>query len=101
MPKLTNSYPALVDFNSTALIELEPISSPTNCLLFFPPSHISRPLSLSPRLAAPHMCLAHLAFHPAIQDRLAKFPAVAQLECRNLAFRDVAIQRVRRDPQIL
>ena len=48
IPKLTSSYPALVDFSSTALIELDPMSSPTSCLLFCPPSnHISRPLSLT------------------------------------------------------
>ena len=34
MPKLTSSYPAFVDFSSTALIELDPISSPTSCLFF-------------------------------------------------------------------
>ena len=37
IPKLTSSYPAFVDFSSTALIELEPMSSPTNCLPFRPP----------------------------------------------------------------
>src|SRR3984893_3296796 len=80
------------------------MSSPTSCLLFCPPSnHISWPLSLSPapRLAAPHMCLAHLAFHPAVQDRLTKFPTIAELECGNLAFGDVTVQSIRGDPQIL
>src|SRR6202166_5038830 len=105
IPKLTSSYPAFVDFSSTAFIELEPISSPTNCLPFRPPSaNISRPLSpslLNPELPAPRVRLAHLPLHPAVQNRFTKFPTVAELECRNFAFSDVTVQRIRRDPQIL
>src|SRR6202163_2584367 len=105
IPKLTSSYPAFVDFSSTAFIELEPISSPTSCLPFRPPSeNISRPLSRVPcnsELPAPRVRLAHLPLHPAVQNRFTKFPAVAQLECRYFAFGDVTVQRIRRDPQIL
>src|SRR6266436_763349 len=68
VPKLTSSYPPLVDFSSTALMELDPISSPTSCLLFPPRNDITRPLSQTlARLPAP-LHLAHLALHPAIQD---------------------------------
>src|SRR6202022_4663500 len=106
IPKLTSSYPAFVDFSSTALIELEPISSPTNCLPFRPPSaNISRPLSPSlaskSELPAPRVRLAHLPLHPAVQNRFAKFPSIAEFECRYFAFSDVTVQRIRRDPQIL
>src|ERR1700756_1773049 len=101
VPKLTSSYPPLVDFSSTALIELEPMSSPTNCLLFPPNNDITRPLSPTPaKLAAP-LHLTHLAFHPAVQDGFPKFPTVAKLECGNLAFSDVTVQRIRGDSQIL
>src|SRR5882757_5534294 len=44
MPKLTSSYPALVLLSSTDLMELDPISNPTSCLLFFPPNNILQPL---------------------------------------------------------
>ena len=47
------------------------------------------------------MRLADLAFHPAIQDGLPKFPTIAEFECGNFAFRDVTVQRVRGDSQIL
>src|ERR1700687_423791 len=68
VPKITRSYQPLVDISSTALIELDPMSSPTNCLLFPPNNDISGPLSPTPaKLAAP-LYLAHLALHPAIQD---------------------------------
>src|SRR3984893_18029233 len=101
VPKLTSSYPPLVDFSSTALIELDPMSSPTNCLLLPPNNDISRPLSRAPaKLPAP-LHLAHLAFHPAIQDGFPKFPTIAEFKCGNFAFGDVTIQRIRRDSQIL
>src|SRR5437868_9878763 len=71
-PKLTSSYPLLLAFNSTALIELDPMSNPTSCLLFPPNSAITRPLSRNPgELAAAQVRLANLALHPAIQDGLA------------------------------
>src|SRR6266404_2381749 len=99
--ELTRSYTPLVDFSSTALIELDPMSSPTNCLLFPPNNDITRPLSPTPaKLPAP-LHLAHLAFHPAIQDGFPKFPTIAEFECGNLAFSDVAVQRIRGDSQIL
>src|SRR6202047_1551372 len=101
VPKLTNSYPPFVAFSSTALIELDPMSNPTNCLLFPPNNDITRPLSPTlARLPAP-LHLAHLAFHPAIQDGLPKFPAIAEFECGNLAFSNVTVQRIRGDSQIL
>src|ERR1700739_1289868 len=86
-------------------MELEPISSPTNCLLLFPPNNdIWQPLySFALLLLLPPSCvrLAHLAFHPAIQDGLSEFPAVTEFERRNFAFSDVTVQGIRADPQIL
>src|SRR5215472_5675086 len=91
IPKLTSSYPVLACFNSTALIELEPISSPTNCLLFRPPNNhmFAASLFLCPsawQLPPSGGRLTHLAFHPAVQDGLAQFPTVSQLKCGNFAF---------------
>src|SRR5580704_7175022 len=103
IPKLTSSYPALVAFSSTALIELEPMSSPTSCLDFLPIPNMSRPLSSYPvgKLSAPRMRLAHFAFHPAVQNRLTQFPTITKFECGNFAFRDVTVQGIRGDSQIL
>src|SRR5438445_6971977 len=109
IPKLTSSYPALVLFNSTDLMELEPISSPTSCLLFFRRITSRSPFVLRPaetfkplhQLTSFCVHLAHLTFHPSIQNGLTQFPTVAKFECRNLAFRDVTVQGVRADPQIL
>src|SRR2546425_876399 len=53
------------------------------------------------RLTAPRGRLAHLAFHPAVQDRFTQFPTVAEFECGNFAFSDVTVQGIRRDAQIL
>src|SRR5277367_5717739 len=76
------------------------MSRPTSCLFFFPPSnHISRPLSRN--LAAPCYHLAHLAFHPPIQDRLSKFPTITQFKRRYFALCDVPIQGIGADPKIL
>src|SRR5215472_9883057 len=79
------------------------MSSPTNCLDFLPIPSIFRPLSprLAAKLAAPRVRLAHFAFHPTVEDRLPKFPTVAELERRNFAFRDVTVQGIRGDAQIL
>src|SRR4029077_16488586 len=101
VPKLTSSYPPLVDFSSTALIELEPMSNPTNCLLLPPNNDITRPLSPTPQDLPAPLHLTHLALHPAVQDGLPKFPTIAEFKCRNLAFGDVTVQRVRGDTQIL
>src|SRR6202000_3570343 len=79
------------------------MSSPTSCL-FFPPNNAIFAASFpfaSLDLPAPYVRLAHLAFHPAVQDCLSQFPAIAQLECGNLAFGDVTVERIRADPQIL
>src|SRR5260221_4117361 len=98
MPKLTSSSPALVDFNSTDLIELEPMSSPTSCLLFFPPNNISQPLysfalpklcRLRFRLTPPRVHLAHFAFHPSIQNGLTQFPPITEFEGSNFALREL------------
>src|SRR5580698_2679791 len=77
------------------------MSSPPSCL-FFPPNNAMFAASFpfaSLDLPAPYVRLAHLAFHPAVQDRLAQFPAIAQLECGNLAFGDVTVERIRADPR--
>src|SRR5580698_1537183 len=79
------------------------MSSPPSCL-FFPPNNAMFAASFpfaSLDLPAPYVRLAHLAFHPAVQDRLAQFPAIAELECGNLAFGDVTVERIRANPQIL
>src|SRR5215475_2253909 len=92
------------------------MSNPTSCLLFPPNNDILQPLysfllqtARNPRalllqqslLTTLGVHLAHLAFHPAVQNRLAQLPAVTQLERWNFAFGDVAIERVRADAQIL
>jgi len=77
--KLTNSYPPLVCFNSTALIELDPMSSPTNCLLFPPNNDMTRPLSPTLTKSNGALNLAHLALHPTIQDGLPKFQRLPSL----------------------
>src|SRR5215475_14889993 len=93
-------------------MELEPMSSPTSCLLF-PPNNIVQPLyafllpnrrkisSTARRLATLRVDLTHLAFHPAVQDGFAQLPPIAELERGYLAFGDVAVQGVRADAQIL
>src|SRR6266481_1663650 len=86
-------------------MELEPISSPTNCLLLFPPNNdIWQPLysfALLLQLTSPCLHLAHLALHPTVQDGLSEFPTVTEFERRNFAFRDVTVQGIRAYPQIL
>src|SRR5882762_1141807 len=79
------------------------MSSPTSCRLFFPIPNISRPpLPVSrARLPAPRSRLAHLSFHPAVQDRFAQFPTVAEFKRGNLALGDVTVQGIRGDTQIL
>src|ERR1700676_1482294 len=88
------------------------MSSPTSCLDFLPIPNMSRPLSPFPhvsasfgfslgKLSAPRMRLAHFAFHPAVQDRLTQFPTITKFECGNFAVRDVTVQGIRGDPQIL
>jgi hypothetical protein len=47
------------------------------------------------------MRLAHFAFHPAVQNRLTQFPTITKFECGNFALRDVTVQGIRGDPQIL
>ena len=82
------------------------MSGPTICLLFFPPnSPIAAPLLqlfLQPaRSSASPGRLAHLPFHPAVQNRFPQFPAVAKFKRGYFAFRNVAVQRIRADTQIL
>src|SRR5258707_3236871 len=60
-----------------------------------------QPRSLARRLTPFCVHLAHLAFHPSIQDGLSQFPTVTKFECRNFAFRDVTVQGIRAYPQIL
>src|ERR1700692_1615297 len=45
--------------------------------------------------------LARLLFHPLVQLRFLEAPAVAQLECGNLLFAYVLVERVRTHSQIL
>ena len=52
-------------------------------------------------LTAPCRRLAHLAFHPAVQDRFTQFPTISKFECGNFALRDVTVQGIRGDAQIL
>src|SRR5689334_9044426 len=88
-------------------MELEPMSRPTICLLFFPPnspiaaSLLTVVLATRAGLPASPDRLAHFPFHPAVQDRFPQFPAVAKLKCGYLAFRNVTVQRIRGDTQIL
>src|SRR6201987_6046002 len=87
------------------------MSRPTNCLLLFPPNNdIWQPLLFrcsvatacpAHQLTSSGVRLAHLAFHPPIQDGLSEFPTVTEFERRNFAFRDVTVQGIRADPQIL
>src|SRR5207247_2398939 len=53
------------------------------------------------RLTASRGRLAHFPLHPAVQDRFTQFPTVAEFKRGNFAFRDVTVQRIRRDAQIL
>src|SRR6267143_7103951 len=88
-------------------MELDPMSSPTNCRLFPPNKLILRPLFLRTFpvtravLPAPRGRLAHFTFHPAVQDRFTKFPTVAEFKSGNFAFSDVTVQGIRGDAQIL
>src|SRR5258708_2135400 len=110
MPKLTSSYPALVLLSSTDLMELDPISNPTSCLLFFPPNNILQPLysfalltcrTVNRFLTPSSVHLAHLAFHPPVENRLTQFPSISKFERRYFALSDVTVQGVRADTQIL
>src|SRR5882724_8441156 len=52
-------------------------------------------------LPPPRGRLTHLPFHPAVQDRFTQFPTVAEFKRGNFAFRDVTVQGIRGDAQIL
>src|SRR5215813_5986729 len=72
----------------------------TSCSPFIRSCHqleIRKRLALTPL----RVYLAHLAFHPPVQNRLAKFPAITQFERRDFTFGDIAVERVRADSQIL
>ena len=47
------------------------------------------------------MHLAHLAFHPAVEDRLPKFPTISEFERGYFALGDVTVQGIRGYSQIL
>ena len=86
----------------TALIELDPISSPTSGFCFelpniFWPFLAARCRQGFSRRLTPFagVRLAHLSLHPAVQHRLTKLPTTAQLKSRNDAVADIAIERVR------
>src|SRR5262249_61639411 len=67
-----------------------------------PSASISSPRSLSTWCLAPlSVHLAHLAFHPAVQNGLAQLPPVAQFEGRDFTLGDVTVERIRANPQIL
>src|SRR5437868_15139414 len=75
--------------SSTALMLLEPISRPT--IVFAPPNKPIRSSSVSCyRSRGPRLLLAAaladgaLALHPTVEDGLLEFPAVPQLEGRDL-----------------
>src|SRR5271166_6899051 len=45
--------------------------------------------------------LTHLTFHPPVQDRLSQFPTIAQLKRWYFTLRDVPVQRIWADSQVL
>src|ERR1700674_1177435 len=98
-----SSVPCRPPFNSTALMELEPMSRPTSCSCLLPPNISPAPFATFnlpktllvavwalPLLSSSRPCLAHLAFHPAIQNRFPQLPTIPQLESRNHSFAHVA-----------
>src|SRR3954465_5004772 len=79
-----------VFFNSTALIELDPISRPT--IVLAPPN---KPMTFTPLVTRRYACgfrsllpasfpFHALSFHPGVQNRFLELPAVPQLERRDL-----------------
>src|SRR5260370_703012 len=100
-------------------MQLEPMSKPTIDLLdpniptvlpyacFSSSPWFSRVLSDagSLRRSRPFFCAGHvyraLLFHPLVQNRLLKLPAVPEFEGRDFFFRYVLVQRVRTDSQVL
>src|SRR5215470_19078070 len=82
------------------------MSSPTSCLPFPPSNAILQPLYFQQilpirTLTATSSYLAHFAFHPTVEDRLPKFPTISEFERGYFAFRDVTVQGIRGNPQIL
>src|SRR5207237_8370211 len=54
-----------------------------------------------PGLPASPDCEGHLSLHPAVQDGLPQLPAIAKLKRRYLPLRDVTVERIRGDTQVL
>src|SRR5580692_4112857 len=105
-------------FSSTALMLEDPTSSPTIVFdpipnmcppfeaLFFQTRfrYLLRPGSFRCCLGFAFQSRLHLAgllFHPLVQPRLLKAPAVAQLESGNFLLTDVLVKRVRTHSQVL
>src|SRR6185369_10023382 len=92
------------------LIELEPISNPTNGLFL-----LKKPITLHVLTLGFHrgfretlwlrlddeLCPFTLSFHPSVQQIFLEPPAISQLEGWNALFTEVLVKGVRRDPQIL
>src|SRR5580704_9134859 len=92
--------------SSTSLMLEDPTSRPT--MDFDPNPNMCPPLRLPGSfgsrlrfLLALHFHLAGLLFHPLIESRFLKPPAVAQLERGELLFPDVLVKRVRTHSQVL
>src|SRR5713101_7030561 len=103
-PRCATSKPLRVFFNSTALMLEDPTSRPT--IDFDPNPNMCPPLrgSLAGRLRFLRLLGFHLAgllFHPLVQSRFLKAPAISQFEGRNLLLIHVLVERVRTYPQVL
>src|SRR5579864_2192749 len=97
----------LTFFSSTALMLLEPISSPT--IDFADPNpNIFASLLTGGSSGCARLFLATFGFpdralllHPLVQDGFLEFPAIAQLEGRDLLFVHVLVERVGTYAQVL
>src|ERR1700674_1636211 len=108
-----SSVPCRPPFHSTALMELEPMSRPTSCSCLLPPNISPAPFATFnlPKtllvavwalqlLSSSRLCLAHLAFHPAIQNRFPQPPTIPHFFIRNHGNPHVAIHYLSRDSQV-
>src|SRR5213075_1463614 len=97
-------------FSSTALMLLEPISSPTS-VLFPPMPNIVGTFRLNRGSGARRFGLlllpvavglgGALLLHPGIKQRFLEAPAIPKLEGGDALFGNVLVKRVRRDAQVL
>ena len=106
MLSLLTTSPLPARFSSTALTELEPMSTPTNCLPLPKPSiHVPLKNLCPPRRGGSYPALRlpslALSLHPSVQGSLLKAPAVAQLKRRNFRCREVLVQSIRGNAKIM